>query len=175
MSSQNPPLWNPSCLSDAHSTRKDPESEWLPRDNSITIKPKTGSHMAESSPWVPWRCCSPPGRPLPIKSLALPVRVSRIIHFWVLDKNPFSGPRRGAPSCNTWTHSLSFRTVCVCVRPGPLKSRHQDRIRNTRYFYEKCLWEKGGWEAREGWSHQISMNLWPQGKEMRKERGVDAC
>ena len=43
-------------LSSAH-IRKDPESEWLARDNPetnpITIKPKAESHVAEQSSWVP--------------------------------------------------------------------------------------------------------------------------
>ena len=179
MSSQNPPLWNPSCLSDAHSTRKDPVSEWLTRDNletnPITIKPKTGSHMAEPSSWVPWPCCSPPGRPLPIKSLALPVWVSSIIHFWVLNKNPFSGSGRGPPSCNIWTHSLSFRTVCVCIRLGLLKSRHQDRIRKTRYL-RNVHERKGG--RRQG-RLEVIQYPWTSGprerSQGRKKRGVGAC
>ena len=44
-------------------TRKEPESEWLGRDNPetnpITIKPKTASYVAEQF-WVPLRCCSLP-------------------------------------------------------------------------------------------------------------------
>ena len=56
MSSQNPFHWNPSWLSSAH-IRKDPESEWLARDNPetnpITITPKNASHVAEQSSWVP--------------------------------------------------------------------------------------------------------------------------
>ena len=105
---QNPPQWNPSCLSDACATRKDPESEWLTRDNpetnSITIKPKTGSHVAEKSSWFPLPCCSPPGRPFPIKSLALLAWLSpQTILFQVLDKSPLSGPGRGPPSCNIFT------------------------------------------------------------------------
>ena len=55
--SQNPPRWNPSRLSDVRATRKDPESERLARDNPetnpITIKPKTASHVAEQFSWVP--------------------------------------------------------------------------------------------------------------------------
>ena len=51
--------------------------------------------------WVPLPCCSPPGRPFPIKSLALSAHVSPLtIHFWVLDKSPVSGPGRGQSSCN---------------------------------------------------------------------------
>ena len=103
--SQNPSHWNPSWLSDVCTTRRDPESEWLARDNletnPITIKPETANHMTEQSSWVPLPSCSPPGRPFPIKSLALSARVSpRTIHFRVLDKSPLLGPGRGPPSCN---------------------------------------------------------------------------
>ena len=89
--SQNPSRCNPSWLTDACVTRKGLESEWLARDNPetnpITIKPETASHVAEQFSWVPLPCCSPPGRPFPIKSLALSARVSsQTIHFWVLDK-----------------------------------------------------------------------------------------
>ena len=99
--SQNSSHWNPSWLSDAHATRKDPESEWLARDNPetnpVTVKPETASHVAEQFSWVPLPCCSLPGCPFPIKFLALSARVSpRTINFWVLDKSPFSGPE-GVP------------------------------------------------------------------------------
>ena len=61
----------PSWLSNACPTRKDPESEWLTKDNrgtnSITIKPETASHMAEQFSWVPTPSCSLPGLPLPNK------------------------------------------------------------------------------------------------------------
>ena len=115
--SQNPSLWHPSWLNKACTTRKDSESEWLTKDNPepnpITLKPKTASHVAELFSWVPLPCCSRPGRPFPVKSLALSAHVSpRTIHFRVLDKSPISGPGRGLPSYNTthsklpsWTHT----------------------------------------------------------------------
>ena len=110
-SSQNP-LWNPSWLSNACTTRKNPESEWLARDNletnPITIKSKTARHVAEQCSWVPFPYCSQPGHPFPIKSLALSGHVSpQTIHFWLLDKSPVSGPGRGPPSC----HTTSLRSV----------------------------------------------------------------
>ena len=110
---QNPSRWNPPWLSDACATRKDPESEWLTRDNletnPITIKPTTASHVAEQSSWVLLPTCSPPGCPFPIKSLALSARVSpRTIHFRVLDKSPLSGPGRGPLSCNSY---VSFTLI----------------------------------------------------------------
>ena len=92
--SQNPSLWHPSLLNKACTTRKDFESEWLakdnPKTNPITIKPETGSHVAEQFslvPLVPLPYCSPPGWAFPIKSLALSAHVSpQTINFWVLDK-----------------------------------------------------------------------------------------
>ena len=109
--SKNPSLWHPSWLNKACTTRRDSESEWLAKDNPethhITLKPKTVSHMAQVFSWVPFPYCSPPGCPFPIKSLALSAHMSpRTIHFWVLDKNPVSGPGRGPPSCNSRTHNL---------------------------------------------------------------------
>ena len=100
-SSQNPSFWHPSWLNKACTTRKDSESEWLaegnPETNPITIKPETASHVAEQLSWVPLPSCSPPGRPSPIKPLALSARVSPwTIHFWVLDKSRF-GPWKGSP------------------------------------------------------------------------------
>ena len=67
--------------------------------NPITIKPKTSSHVAELSSWVPLPYCSPPRCPFPIKSLALLALVSpRTIHFQVLDKSQVS-----------WKRSLSLQ------------------------------------------------------------------
>ena len=105
--SQNPSGWNPSWLSDASTTRKDPDSEWLARDNSetnlITIKFETVSHVAEKFSWVPFPHCSMSGHPFPIKSLALSTCVSPpTIHFWMLDKSLLSGPGRDPLSCNSY-------------------------------------------------------------------------
>ena len=103
--SQNPSLWHPSWLNKACTTRKDSELEWLAKDNletnPITVKPETVSHAAEQFSWVPLPYCSPPGCPFMIKSLALSAHMSPwTIHFWMLDKSPVSGPRRGPSSCN---------------------------------------------------------------------------
>ena len=60
------------------------------------------SHAAEQF-WVSLPCCSPPGGPFPIKSLALSAHMSlRTIHFRVLGKSPVSDPGRGPSSCNKW-------------------------------------------------------------------------
>ena len=114
--SQNPPRWNPPWLSDACTTRKDPESEWLARDNletnPITIKPETVSHIAEPSFWVPLPGCSLPGHPFAIKFLALSARVSPwIIYFQVLDKSPLLGPGRGPA-----TQSGQFSHRCQNIK-----------------------------------------------------------
>ena len=97
--SQNPPCWNPSCLSDAGVTRKDFEQRWLATDNPeinpITIKSQT---VAEQPSWIPLHCSSLPRAPFPRKSLASSSRVCPLtIHFCMLDKSPLSGPRRGSP------------------------------------------------------------------------------
>ena len=105
--SQNPPLWHPSWLNKACTTRKDSESEWLAKDNPeinpITIKPETASHETEQFSWVPLSSCSPPAYPFPIKSLALSAHVSPwTIHFWVLGKSLLSAPGRGHLCCNSY-------------------------------------------------------------------------
>ena len=104
--SQNPSRWNPSWLSNACLTRKDPESEWLGRDNlqtkAINIKPEAVSHMAGQFSWVPLPSYSPRSGPFSINSLALLACVSPgRIHFWVLDKSPLSGPF--LQQCEHWT------------------------------------------------------------------------
>ena len=108
--SQNPSCWHLSWLNKACTTRKDSESEWVAKDNletnPITIK-------WEQFSWVPLPCCSLPGCPFPIKSLALSAHVSPwTIHFRVLDKSPVSGPGRGPLSCNNSSHDL-FDAYCV--------------------------------------------------------------
>ena len=85
--------------------------KWLAKDhlgtNPITIKPKTAGYVTELFSLVPLPYCSPPRCCFPIKSLALSAHVSpQTIHFWVLDKSPVLGPRRGPPSCNTTTLNI---------------------------------------------------------------------
>ena len=63
-----------------------------PETDLVTIKPATASHVTELFSQVLLPSCSPPGRPFPIKSLALSAHVSpQTIHFRVLDKSPISG------------------------------------------------------------------------------------
>ena len=96
----------PSCLSNACMTRKDPESEWLDKDNlqtkPITVKPETVSHRAEQFSRVSLPSYSPPRGPFLIKFLSLLACASPwTIHFWVLDKSPLSGPF--LQQCEHWT------------------------------------------------------------------------
>ena len=86
--------WHPSWLSMACTTRKDPESEWLARDNPetnlITIKPETVSHVAEQFSWVLLPYCFLSCHPFPIKSLTSSACVSPLIfHFECLTGAPF--------------------------------------------------------------------------------------
>ena len=125
-SSQNPSFWHPSWLNKACTTRKDPESECLAKDNSetnsIIIKPETASHVAEQFSCVPLPYCSPPRCPFPIKSLALSAHVSpQTIHFRVLDKSPVSGPGRGLPSYNSGTRCIGNAELLLS---GPYLSIH---------------------------------------------------
>ena len=114
--SQNPSYWNPSWLTNMHTTRKNPESEWLGRNNPeinhITIKSKTASHVAELFSCAPLPCCPPPWCPFP-KSLGLSASISPwTIHFQVLDKSPPFGSERGIPSCNNITDIIKLYFSC---------------------------------------------------------------
>ena len=81
--------------------------------NPITIKLQARSHMAEQVFWFPLPYCSPPGRPFPIKSLALSAHVSPwTIHFQVLDRSPVSGPG-GVPlpaTCAYTQHKINHHS-----------------------------------------------------------------
>ena len=70
--------------------------------NPITIKPTTGSHVADLFSWVLLNFCSLPGHPFPIQYVALSARATPCItHSWMLDKSPLLGPGSSAPSCNS--------------------------------------------------------------------------
>ena len=132
--SQNLSCWPPSWLSHVCATRKDPESEWLAKDNTetnpVTIKAKTASHVTEQSSWVPLPCCSPPGCPFPIKSFALSAHVSPwTTHFWVLDKSQFLVPGKGPPSCNI---TPGFSAWCLLLRTVlELEGQHLSRAASS--------------------------------------------
>ena len=80
--------------------------------------------MAEQFSWVPLPSCSPPGRPFPVKSLALSAHGSpQTIHFRVLDKSPLA-LAGASPSCNnalahgSQTSASTPGSSCY-LRPGP--------------------------------------------------------
>ena len=99
--------------------------------NPITIKPKTASHVAEQSSWVPSPSCSPPGHLFSIRSLGLSAHVSPwTIHFQVLDKSPLSGPGRGPPSCNSWKR----KPLHHCLAASSLSSRHPTSLSSSFFL-----------------------------------------
>ena len=109
--SQNPSHWLPSWLSNACTTRKDSESDWLIRDHPetipITIKPKTVSHIAEQFSWVP----------LPLLSawVLLPNKIFFLVSTCISSDSSFLnvrqelnlGPGKGPPSWNNYIRSTS--------------------------------------------------------------------
>ena len=77
----------------------------------ITIKLKTGRHMAEQSSWVLLISFFLPRSLFPIKSLALSACVSPwTIHFRMLDNSLLLGPGRDPPSCNKFNSLLTSST-----------------------------------------------------------------
>ena len=120
IASQNPSSYHPSWLGNVCTNRKDPESEWLAKDNPeinpITIKPKTASHMAEQFSWVPLPYCSPPGCPFSIKSLALSARVSLDNSFPSVRQEPVPGAlKEGIPLPTTL--SVEFQVLRMLWMP----------------------------------------------------------
>ena len=118
-----------------------PWVKWLARDNQetnpITIKPKTVSHVAEQSSWVPLPSCSPPRCPFPIESLALSACVSlQTIHFRVLDKSPSRA-----------LEGVSLPATCPWLFIGwVLASKKKDS------FFLLSLAIITGWESSPFWS-----------------------
>ena len=107
--SQNPSCWHPSWLNKVCTTRKDPESEWLAKDNSetnpITIKPETASH-------------EPRGRAVLLGSLTLllstqapsPNKISCFVSTCVSSDNSFPTVRQ-EPNFGPWKGSLFLQHV----------------------------------------------------------------
>ena len=125
--SQNLSRWCPFYLSNACTTRKDSESEWLVRDNletnPIIIKLKTahgravllGSLTLLLSAWAP----------LPNKiSCFVSTCVWHTIHFRVLDKSPLLDPGRGSPSWNScvWLFATPCSPGVFCPWAFPSKN-----------------------------------------------------
>ena len=121
--------WHSSWLSRACTTRKDPESEWLARDNPetnlITIKPETVSHVAEQFSCVLLPSCFLSCHSFPIKSLTSSACVSPwIFHFKCLTAAPF-WPWKGCPflqyyrvasvfKLDSWALSELFSLTSAC-------------------------------------------------------------
>ena len=111
----------PRILADIHlgwamlyTTKKD--SEWFVKDNwetnPINIKPETASHVAEQFSWVPLPCCSLPGCPFPIKSLALSASVSLDNSFLNVRQEPSLGAMERAPFLQVcWSRSTLIFVV----------------------------------------------------------------
>ena len=82
--SQNPSLWSPSWLNKVCTTRKDPESEWLAKDNPetnpVTIKPETASQWQSGSPGFPYLPAFHPGA-LSQKNLLFPQHMCLLRQF----------------------------------------------------------------------------------------------
>ena len=78
-------------------------------------------------------------QPFPIKSLALSAVASpQTIRFQVLHNSPVSGPGKGLPSCNVYTHL----SLCVCVS----RSVAPDILRPHRLYLASllCPWNSPG-------------------------------
>ena len=116
-----------------------------PETNPSTIKPETGSHVAEQFSWVPLPYCFPPRCRFRIKSLALSAHVSpRTIHLRVLDKSPVSGPGRGPPSCNSFILRKPARR-CFTAQKNQLPAQQGSaRIYTRREAGNGCRLHAGG-------------------------------
>ncbi|XP_026969954.1 uncharacterized protein [Sagmatias obliquidens] len=153
--SQSPSRWNPSRLSEACTTRKDPESERLARDspetNPITVKPETVSHVESSPPGSPHPPARPPGRPCPVESLALPARVSPpTIQFRVLDEPSPALEGVSLPAAVTLVRSPYRkdleRSVCREVRMSPDK---RGKSRAASWSFQSHAGRRGEALSRE--------------------------
>ena len=99
--SQDPPRWNPSQLSDVCAPRKDPNSERLARDkpemSPMTIKPETVRHVSEQFSPFPSPSCPPPRQPFPIKPLTWTALLSPDNSFPSVRQEPTLKPWKGYP------------------------------------------------------------------------------
>ena len=62
------------------------------------------------------------------------------IHFWVWDKSPLSGPRKGPPSCNKWWlwQDLSFATTNILTTLGDQLNHQWTRPSSHNWYF--CPW-----------------------------------
>ena len=103
--SQNPSCWNPSWLSNVCTTRKDPESEWLPR-GKLEINPITQKKQD----------CEPHGRAVLLGSLTFllsaqapfPNKVSCFVSMYISLDNSLPSVRQ-EPTFRPWRGSPHFR------------------------------------------------------------------
>ena len=65
--------------------------------NPITIKPKTVSHKAEQSSWVPLPDCSLLGHPFPVESCFVRLCASADNSIQSVTQEPTLGPWKGSP------------------------------------------------------------------------------
>ena len=72
-----------------------------PRNEPLTVKPETASHVVEQFSWVPSPWCLLPGEPLLNKASLSTCLSPQTIHSKALDKSPLPSPGRGSPSCNS--------------------------------------------------------------------------
>ena len=146
--SQNSSLLHPSWLSDACTTRKDSELEWLAKDhpetNPITIKQETAHQQLQScSSVLPYRTILHLV-PFPIKFLALSAHVSLDNSFPSVRQEPSLGPWKGSPfpatASSFWLNYgfLNRRNptwcVSICVYniiKARFKIQHKTRIKHS--------------------------------------------
>ena len=103
--SQNPSLRHPSWLNKAYTTRKDPESAWLAKDN-----PETNHHKTQD--------CEPCGRAVLLGSLILllstlvpfPNKISCFVSRCVSSDNSFLSVRQ-EPSLGPWKGSPFLQQI----------------------------------------------------------------
>ena len=137
-------------MNNENSTRKDPESEWLARDNlegnPITIKPETTSHITEQFSWVPLLCCSLPKYPFPMKSLAFSAHVSSDNSLLSVRQDPTLGP---------WKRSLFLKhNQCLKLWEWIISSKKSqakvDSLKETKVWPIKKRYEiMVSWKQRE--------------------------
>ena len=151
------------------STRKDPESEWLARDNletnPITIKPRLGATLQSSPPGFPCPPALHPGA-LPDKSLLLCQHMCLLEKFisQVLDKSPLLGSGRGPSSCNRHAGQISVGQRGTLTSGGGIQ-QHSERMSGGF-----CLWSPGeatgtGKVGTQRWANLSSRSLQGHGSD----------
>ena len=114
-------IWNPSWLSDTHTTRKDPESGWLAEvnleANSIAAKPEAANHTS--------RAVLLGSLALPLSAEApLPSKVSCCVSTCVSSGNLFPSARQ-EPILGPWKGSSFLPQYCLYFMAREEKFRHR--------------------------------------------------